>query len=145
MSKIIRKMEGYNIVDPSSIASMQFNRSAGSQKVSEVGRHLLPVPYVTGGTVAYKTDLSTTTALPSAGLVLAVYSKDTVVQSITLSAASIASLAIGVTDSSGNVGVPCAPGAWTYLAADIATWAVTSSANLLVFIVDDDTSVKVIA
>lgn len=144
MSKIIRNVPGHHVQDPSAIAAMEFSKSAGSKKVSEVGRHLLPIPYVSVGVIVYTTDASTARALPNAGLCLAVYNNAGAVGSVTLGKdSSVAVLAPGVTDAVGNVGIPCAPNSWTYIACDNQNWVKSSAATLLVFIIDDETSVKV--
>lgn len=145
MPKMIRNVPGNQVQDPSAIAAMEFSKSAGSKKVSEVGKHLIPIPYINAGSVAYTTDASTARRLPNAGLCLAVYNNAGAVGSITLGSAPAAptSLGVGVTDANGNVGVPCPPGEWTYLACDANVWVIGSAATLLVFIIDDETSVKV--
>lgn len=143
MSKIIRNVPGYQVQDPSAIAAMEFSKAAGSKKVSEVGRHLLAIPYITGGSVAYTTNTTAATALPSPGLCLAVYNNANAVGSITLGTDNtVSSLAPGVTDSTGKVGIPCAPNTWTYIACDSKNWVISSASTLLVFIIDDETSVK---
>lgn len=145
MPKNIRQINGNNTQDPSSINALEFSKSAGSKKVSEVGRHLIPIPYISAGSLAYTTDASTARRLPNAGICLAVYNNANAIGSITLgSSATVAPtvLASGATDSSGNVGIPCAPNAWTYIACDVNTWVIASAATLLTFIIDDDTSIK---
>lgn len=143
MSKIIRNVPGHQVQDPSAIAAMEFSKSAGAKKVSEVGRHLLAIPYINAGSLDYTTDASTARALPNAGLCLAVYNNANAVGSVTLGAdGTVASLAPGVTTTAGNVGVPCAPNAWTYIACDSKKFVITSAATLLVFIIDDETAVK---
>jgi hypothetical protein len=144
MSKIIRTIPGNHVQDPSTVATLEYSKSAGAQKVSEVGRHLIPIPYISGGVTAYTTDATTAKRLPNAGLCLAVYNNAAAVGSITLGATNSAPtvLASGVTDASGNVGIPCAPNSWTYIACDNNVWVIASAATLLTFIVDDETSVK---
>jgi hypothetical protein len=144
MAKNIRQIGGNNVQDPSSIDAVEFSKSAGSKKVSEVGRHLIPIPYISGGVVAYTTDASTARRLPNAGICLAVYNNANAVGSITLGPGPSAPtvLAPGATDASGNVGVPCAPNSWTYIACDVNVWVIASVATLLTFIIDDETSIK---
>jgi hypothetical protein len=145
MTKLIRSIPGDQVQDPSSIAAIEFSESAGSQKVSEVGRHLLPIPYISAGVEAYTTDASTARRLPTAGKCLAVYNNDTAVASITLGSGVSApvSLGVGATDANGHVGIPCKPSDWTYIACDSNVWVISSAATLLVFIIDDRTAVKV--
>jgi hypothetical protein len=145
MAKNIRNLQGNNVQDPATLHNLEYNDAAGSKKVSEVGRHLLPIPFISGGAVAYTTDATTARALPNAGLCLAVYNNAGAVGAITLGedAASVATaLAPGVADATGHVGIPCAPNAWTYIACSNQNWIKSSAATLLVFIIDDNTSVK---
>jgi hypothetical protein len=145
MAKNIRQSNGNNVQDPSSISALEFSKSAGSKKVSEVGRHLLPIPYINLGSIAYTTDASTAKKLPNAGTCLAVYNNSASLGSITLGSLPTTAptvLAAGVTDASGNVGIPCAPNAWTYIACDVSTWVIASASTLLTFIIDDETSIK---
>jgi hypothetical protein len=143
--KNIRQIQGQNTQDPSSIAALEFNAAAGSQKVSEVGRALLPMKFINSGAVVYTTDASTARVLDSLGKCLAIYNNSGSLGSVVLgaSAAEVATvLAAGVTDSTGHVGVPCMPNAWTYLACNNYNWIKSSASTLLVFVVDDETSIK---
>jgi hypothetical protein len=144
MPKNIRQTQGQNVYDPSTIDALQFNPAAGSKKVSEVGRALLPLKYVNSGTVTYTTDASTARRLDFAGQCLAVYNNANAVGSITLGSGNSAptSLGVGATDANGNVGIPCAPNAWTYIACNNKNWVISSAATLLVFLIDDETNIK---
>lgn len=141
--KFPRTIPGGATLDPSTIDNLEYNNPAGSKKVSEVGRHLIPLKYISGGNVAYTTDASTARALDRAGACLAVYNNSGSVASVTLGEdGSIASLAAGVTDANGHVGIPCAPNAWTYIACGHSNWVITSSASLMVFLINDLSSIK---
>lgn len=143
MPKNMRNVPGDKIQDPSIIENLQYNDPAGSKKVSEVGRHLLPLTYISGGVTAYTTDATTIKALSSKGACLAVYNNANAVGSITLGEASTqASLAAGVTDATGHVGIPCPPNAWTYIACGNQNWVIASAATLLVFLIEDNSSIK---
>lgn len=144
MAKNIRNLQGQNVQDPSAIANLEYNDAAGSKKVSEVGRHLLPLKFISGGAVAYTTDASTARRLDSPGRCLAVYNNAGALGSITLGNVTAAPvvLAAGVTDANGNVGIPCQPNAWTYIACDDNYWVIASAATLLVFVIDDKTAIK---
>ncbi len=136
-----RQMQGNNSVDPSSIDLLQYNSAAGSKKVSEVGKHLLPL---TPDGTTWTTNATTSIALPAQGCCLAVYNNAGTVGSITLgeSASTNLSLAAGVTDSAGHVGIPCMPNAWTYIACSTQQWVIASAATLLVFQIDDNTYIR---
>ena len=144
MSKIFRNIPGNHVQDPSTIAALEYSKSAGSKKVSEVGRHLLAIPFLSAGVLTYTTDATTARRLPNAGLCLAVYNNAGAVGSITLGTGNSAPtvLASGVTDATGNVGIPCAPNTWTYIACDNNVWVIASASTLLTFIIDDETAVK---
>lgn len=135
-----RMIPGNQIVDPSSIDILQHNDAAGSKKVSEVGRHLLPLGDGAGG---FTTNATTAKVLPAMGLCLAVYNNAAAVGAVTLGEDNtVASLAAGVTNASGHVGIPCAANAWTYIACSSQNWVIASAATLLVFVVDDNTVIR---
>jgi hypothetical protein len=140
----IRTVPGPNTLDPNSIANNQYNDPAGSQKVSDVGRFNLPFPYISGGTTAYTTNLTTALPLPKPGMGLAVYNNSSSVHAITLGesiSSPAAALAAGVTDAAGHVGIPCTANAWTYIATANKPWVIADNAALLVFLVGDNSSV----
>jgi hypothetical protein len=127
-------------IDPSSIANQMYNEQSGAQKNIEVGRHLAPLKI---DATTFTTDASTARALPKKGCNIAVYNNAGAVGAVTLGdAAGMAALAAGVCDASGNVGIPCAPNSWTYIACNDRQWVRTTASTLLVFIIEDDTSVK---
>lgn len=146
MAQNIRQVQGGNVnqYDPSAIAGMEFNPAAGSQKVSDVGRSLLPLKYISGSTLTYTTDASTARVLDGFGACLAVYNNSGTLGTITLGNGSAPlSLAAGVTDTNGHVGIPCAPNAWTYIACSNNNWVISSASTLLVFLIEDNTAIKV--
>lgn len=139
----MRNVPGNKIQDSQIIENLEYNNAAGSKKVSEVGRHLLPIPYLLVGVLSYTTDATTRRILPSLGRCLAVYNNAGAIGSVTLGEDNtVSSLAAGVTDANGHVGIPCAANSWTYIACNEQQWVISSAATLLVFIVDDDSSVK---
>lgn len=147
MGQNIRQVQGGNVnqYDPSAIAGLEFNPPAGSQKVSEVGRSLLPLKYINAGTLTYTTDASTARILDGPGACLAVYNNSGSLGSITLGSGNSAPtvLAAGATNTNGGVGIPCAPNAWTYIACSNNNWVISSASTLLVFLIEDNTAIKV--
>ncbi|CAM6004818.1 unnamed protein product [Sphagnum balticum] len=149
MAQNIRQVQGGNTnqYDPSAIAGVEFNPAAGSQKVSEVGRSLLPLKYIAGGTtLTYTTDASTARILDAPGACLAVYNSTGTIGSITLGppgATPPTVLAPGVANTTGQVGIPCAPNAWTYIACSANQWVIASASTLMVFLIEDNTAIKV--
>lgn len=134
-----RKFVGYQARDEADILNTQNNEAAGAEKNLEVGPHLLPLQASNG--IAWTTDCTTIKALPSKGKCLAVYNNSATLGSVTLGeTAAQASLAAGVTDASGHVGIPCKPNDWTRISCGQSTHVISSAATLLVFLVDDDSS-----
>lgn len=139
MAKNIRNLNGYSVQDPAIIDNLTYNPQAGANKVAEVGRRLIPIPQSAG---TFTTNVSTLTTLPMLGLNLAIYNNGSLA-SITLGRAStVASLAPGVTDANGNVGVPLMPNSWTYLACGTSQFVISSASTVLVFIIDDTSYIQ---
>lgn len=125
-----------NNIDTHSIENQGYNERAGAQKNMEVGRELFPLDNGTGG---YTTDASTAKALPKKGCNVAVYNNNTAVGAVTLGTDNtVVALASGVTDANGNVGIPCKPNDWTFIACWDKTWIKSTAATLLVFVIADD-------
>lgn len=134
-----RKIKGDQTRDPSNIELLTYNEKAGSRKSSEVGRALIPMG---DGAAGFTTDASTKRVLPAAGINLAIYNNSGAVHAVTVGDSTVTAQAAGAVQVSGSnvfVGVPCAPNAWTYLAAAQWNYVQTDSAALLVFIIDDPT------
>lgn len=143
MAKNIRVEAGYHIQDPGQIHNIEHNPAAGGKKTLEIGPHLIPIPIIVSNALAYTTDASTKRALPNPGVCLAVYNNAGTVGSITLGEDNtVTSLAAGVTDANGHVGIPCMPNAWTKISCGMQNWVISSAATLMVFIVEDHTAIK---
>jgi hypothetical protein len=141
-----RNVPGNTVQDPGAIAVLQYNNPSGARKSVPMGQHLLPLPTPGVGN-GYTTNVSTAAyALPSAGKSVAVYNSSGSMGAIVLGTAStIVSLSAGATDVSGNVGLPCPPNAWTTFAAGYANWIISSASTLLVFLVNDESSIQAVA
>lgn len=134
-----RNTKGNKVQDPSLIANLQYNEKSGAQKQVDVGPKLIPLD---AGTATPTTSAATIKALPSMGKSLAIYNNAGTIASVTFGAAGQVSLAAGAVDAvTKAVGIPCKPNDWTYLSAGEATHVIASAATLLVFIIDDDTSI----
>ena len=106
-------------------------------------RPIIPIPFNNAGTIEYTTDATTARALSKKGANLAIYNNNAALGSVTLGDnSSVAVLASGVTDASGNVGIPCKPNDWTYVSAGDRSWIKSSAATLLVYLIYDETSIK---
>ena len=135
-----RNVAGNNVQDPNAISLNTYSDQAGSRKVSEVGRSLLPLG---NGASGFTTDASTARILPGMGVNLAIYNKDTSVHAVTVSSSgSTAALAAGETDVNGNVGIACPPATYTYVACYDDTWVITDSAMLVVYLINDNSSIR---
>lgn len=144
MAHDIRVIPGGRILDPSNIDNLEYNNQSGATKTAEVGRYLVPLKYVSGGTVTYTTDASTARIVDNLGTNLAVYNNSSSLGSITLGPGPSAptSLAAGVTNATGQVGIPCMPNSWTYIAMYKNQWVISSASTLLTFIIDDNSNIK---
>jgi hypothetical protein len=138
-----RNQDGNQTQDPASIANFEYNQAAGAQKTTEVGRHLLPLP-TPGVGVGYTTVVNGAPyALPGAGRNVAVFNSTATTGTITFgSTSAVTSLAAGIADASGNVGLPC-PQGWSYFASGYSNWIISSAATLFVFLINDNTSIQV--
>jgi hypothetical protein len=135
-----RQIPGDQSRDPSVIELLSWSEKAGSRKVSEVGRALIPLG---DGAAGFTTNAATARrVLPSAGINLAIYNNAATVGAVTVGDNTVVAQAAGVVQVSGAnvfVGVPCPPNAWTYLAAAQWNYVAATAATLLVFIIDDPT------
>lgn len=142
MAKYIRNHASTQ--DPSSITSIQHNPATGAEKNINVGAHLVPIPKVSGGILSYTTNVSAAPqVLPTLGKALAIYNNSGSLGAITLGEDNtITALAAGVTDATGHVGIPCPANSWTHISCGIQNWVISTASTMLVFMVDDDTSIK---
>lgn len=137
-NKIIRTIRGPAVEDPSSIQVMTYNEAAGAQKNMDAGHHLVPMNV---NATTFTTDATTARSV-GMGKTLAIYNNSATVQAATLGDdAAMTALAVGAVDAAGNVGIPCQPNTWTYIATNNRQFVRTSNASLLVMIVKDDTSI----
>jgi len=140
-----RNIQGFDTQDTGAIANNTYNNAAGANKTAEVGRHLLPLP-VPGVGNGYTTNPSSAYPLPNAGRNLAVYNNSGTVAAITFGTdGTVTALAAGATDSSGRVGLPCMPNSWSYFAGGYSNWVISSSSSLLVYLINDNSSIQPVA
>lgn len=141
MAKNNRVLDIGSLQDPYQIAAIEYNPAAGAEKVLIVGPRLIPIPVVTAGTPGWTTNASTTVALPSLGLNLAIYNNSGAAGSVTTGDIGVTSLAIGAVDANGNTGVACPPNAYTYVSMGAHQYVVTSASTLIVYIIEDPTRI----
>ena len=138
-NKIERKLKLNATIDPSSVQVITYNHQVGAQKNMEMGHHLIPIP--TSPTTFITNISAGAVALPSKGLTLGVYNNSGIVQAVTIGDSATVALAVGATDATGRVGIPCLPNDWTWIATFDKTHAISNSANLVVMIVADSTKI----
>lgn len=132
-----RNVIGNKVVDPSAISNNEYNDASGAQKQVDVGPKLTGIPTGAGPT----TNATTVRALPQIGRSVAVYNNAGAVGAITFGKdATVTAQAPGAIDANGNPGIPCPPNAWTHLSAGDCQFVIASAATLLVFVIEDDTS-----
>ena len=139
-NKFNRAIDNRFLQDPNQIEAVEYNPASGGKKSLAVGPRLLPIPIVTAGVAAYKTNVTASTAMPYLGANLAIYNNAATAGTVTVGQDStVTSQAMGVADANGNVGVACAPNAYTYLSMGNNRWIIGSAATLFVYIIEDPT------
>lgn len=138
-----RNAPGGKVQDPSTIANATYNEQSGAQKNMEVGRHLLALPDGSGG---YTTNATTARKLLM-GKCLAVFNNSATVAAVTLGDDTYppTAQAAGVVQASTagrNIGIPCTPNDWTYIAMNDQNQVIASAATLLVFVIDDYSTIQ---
>jgi len=125
--------------DPQLTSSNTYNDPAGGQKNLQVGPKLKPIQL---SATSWTTD-ATTARQVQAGTQLAIYNNSTTLYGVRFGQdSSIAAAAAGAVDAAGNVSCACKPSDWTYLAASEDTWVIAQNVALLVYIIDDHTTMK---
>lgn len=138
--KKIRNASGNKIHDAGSIANMQYNEKSGAQKQVDVGPKLMPLPG--GGTPTC--DAFTAVQSIPAGKSLAIYNNSATLGTVAFgdSAAELATItAAGTVLANGQPVIPCKPNDWTIISAGEQTFVKTSATTLLVYLIDDETSI----
>jgi hypothetical protein len=130
-----RTLHSDAVVDGNLIESIGYNLSSGAFKNVTIGPKLKP--FLADG-INYTTNLTAGVNLAIPGQTLAIYNNSGAVGSVTVSPLQAASLAPGVCDSVGNVGIACPPNAWTYVSMGDAIWVISSASTLLCYLIEDD-------
>lgn len=139
-NKVFRQKNGQATEDPANITNLAYNEQSGGVKNLIAGPHLKPLK---SDTPTPTTDATTIASLRK-GSMVAVFNKSaSTVYSVkfTDNALAIASAA-GIVDGDGNVGIPCAPLEWTYLSNYNKQYVISENANLVVFLIDDDSYIS---
>ena len=125
--------------DPQVAASNSYNDLAGAQKNVSVGPKLKAIKL---GEASYTTDATTARQIPK-GTQLAIYNNSGSAESVTFgSTSAVASAAAGTVTAAGVVSIALKPNDWTYVSAGKDSWVITSSANALVYVIDDHTWIR---
>jgi len=126
--------------DLGALGNLTYSHAAGAVKTTTTGLALDPL--LSGDGVTFTTNATSALALPAKGKSLAIYNNSSSLGSITFGTSSaVTVLAPGVTNATGQVGIPCLPNAWTYVSAYQYQWVIASASTLLVFLVSDSTSI----
>jgi hypothetical protein len=140
MPKINRNIPGPKFQNHSDIHNIEYNQPSGGSKTVDIGPHLIPVPTASG----FTTNASTALPLPNKGACIWVYNNSSNLGTVTLGENNtITSLSAGATDSNGHVGIPCLPNQWNKIACGHQQWVITSASTLLVFLVEDFSSISI--
>lgn len=127
------------LLDTGLVDNLMFNKFSGGQKNEQIGSHLKPLK---ADATTFTTDATTARSLPTKGRSLAIYNNSGTLYAVTLGDdSSVVALASGVTDASGNVGIPCKPNDWTYVSCFDKQFVISQNASLLVFMAEDDTTI----
>ena len=138
-NKKIRQMDGRGTEDPANINNLTYNEASGGFKSIAIGPFFKPIRI---GTSSYTTDASTARGVRK-GAIIAIYNNSGTLGAVTCGdSTAMAALAAGVTDVNGNVGIPCAPNSWTYIATNDKQFIRTTAATMLTFIVEDETYIS---
>ena len=125
--------------DPQLTSSNTYNDPAGGQKNLQVGPKLKPIQL---SATSWTTDATTARQI-QAGTQLAIYNNSATLYGVRFGQdSSVAAGAAGTVDAAGNVSCACKPNDWTYLAASEDTWVIAQNVALLVYIIDDHTTMK---
>lgn len=124
--------------DPQTASSHSYNDLAGGQKNVSIGPKLKPIKLTE---TSFTTD-ATTARQVGAGASLWIYNNGSVASITTGKTSAVASLAPGVTDAAGHVGVALQPNSWNQIAVGEDSWIITSAATALVYILEDHTYIK---
>ncbi len=142
MAKNNRSIDITSLQDPNGIKAAEYNPPSGGQKSLIVGPRFLPISNVTAGTPGWTTNISTVTAIPYLGAILAIYNNASTAGSVTIGqTSSITAQAIGGVDSNGNVGVACPPNSYTYVSMGYNQWIIGSASTLICYIMEDPTKI----
>jgi hypothetical protein len=132
---------GGNGYDEGHIQQAIFNSHSGAQKNLDVGPWHIGITYVNAGVVSYTTD-ATTARVVGRGVQLAVFNNTAGVLPIRVSREATPVLgAVGAVGEDFSV-VPCKPYDWTHISTGQFDKVLTGSANLLVYVVADDTLIE---
>ena len=132
-----RNILGNKIKDTGSISNEQYNEASGAAKSVEIGPKLIPIPTATGGTTSAN---AAAVGLPVAGRSVYIYNNSLTMGAVSFGGPTISAPVAGTIDASGAVGIPCEPNTWSRFSCGDATFVRTSAVTLLVFLVEDDSS-----
>jgi hypothetical protein len=133
-----RQIPGDQSRDPAIVELLTYSEKSGARKSVNMGLALLPLQ---NGAASWTTNATTPVSLPAAGQQLAIFNNSAAVQAVTVGDSTMTAQAAGAVQAGPNpfVGVACQPNTWTYLSTAQWSYVAATSANLLVYLVDDPT------
>lgn len=136
MDSVRRKVS--NRVYSGETEDLKFNQASGADKVIPAGHHLKPI------FIGLNTFTTNATAKLNVGkgITLAIFNNSAGVLSATIGDSTLVSQTVGAVQAGTDfVGIPLRPYTFTYLNTFDKDYVITSSANALVYIVEDDTNI----
>jgi hypothetical protein len=124
--------------DAQMINTVLYNDKSGAQKNMSVGQTLIAIKL---SETSYTTNCTSASRQLVKGSQLAIYNNNNAVGAIKFSTTSTITVGTpGVADANGDVAIICKPNDWTYICSGDKTWVRASDATLLVYLLDDDTT-----
>lgn len=128
------KRKTNNSIDSSTIETISYNEQSGAKKQMVVGPSLKPIFSAAPNT--YTTDISTLTKIGK-GQCVAIFNPTATIYSVTIGASTTTALAVGATDTNGNVGIALQTG-WTYLSLGNNEFIKSNTSDVYCYIIVDD-------
>lgn len=135
MAKVKRRVNQQNILNPNDITAISFNERSGSLKTLSVG----PEFAKSGSGGITPIDASASNILLPKGTIIALYNNSSSLAWINMNVAPNTLAAPGPSN-----GIPLQPNNWTYLSLGENDQIRTSSPNVLIYIVADETFVQTV-
>ena len=138
--KLQKRRRANNNYDPNNISNNSYNDGAGAQKNLPVGPYLKPIQT---GAATYITDISAAAVRVGKGVSLSIFNNTATVQSVTIGGSTVASLAAGIVDANGKVGIALKAYEWTHVNTYDNDYIISSANTVICYVVEDDTYIEI--